>query len=368
MTRKPSGDSSKSKEEDKAAKKLKRKELKKQMKKNKKKSVEDDTFEELGGWVGHFDPTKFTPGDDDNAEWKKPGKKQRKKREKRKPGEPKLHKYNYNPLLRHHTITNKKFKRTWDTLNEPEGHHECPFCGEAYTKTISLEKHIGRNHNPNLSVQCPECPKKMSNKNALKKHLLSHRPKETWPWYCEFCDEKFQAKTDIPRHWMTSKHKDDPKVPKAGSTEWTAILDRASTGIPYPKIPDDVEVYEPTAEDKRQFKRIKQELTQTSKNLASKAGGGLPMDSAFHDIAMSFGGVKKEFDSDDNSGDEVEKRLRIKVIKAKQKLAKKKRTLKMLKSWQSKPAKKQILVIRCGHCKGVFLSISSYDKHMEVGY
>ena len=75
MTRKPSGDSSKSKEEDKAAKKLKRKELKKQMKKNKKKSAEDDTFEELGGWVGHFDPTKFTPGDDDNAEWKKPGKK-----------------------------------------------------------------------------------------------------------------------------------------------------------------------------------------------------------------------------------------------------------------------------------------------------
>ena len=53
---------------------MKRKELKKEMKKNKKKTVEDDTFEELGGWVGHLDPTKFTSGDNE-SEWKKPGKK-----------------------------------------------------------------------------------------------------------------------------------------------------------------------------------------------------------------------------------------------------------------------------------------------------
>jgi hypothetical protein len=200
----------------------------------------------------------------------------------------------------------------------------------------------------------------------MKKHLLSHRPKETWPWFCEFCDEKFQAKGDIPRHWMTIKHRDDPKVPKAGSVEWQAALDRCATGVPYPVVPDDVEICEPTAEDKKQFKKIKQELAQKGMSMSSAIG--LDMDSDFHKIAMSFGKVKKEHGDSDNDGseDEVEKRLRIKVIKAKQKLAKKKRTLKMLKSWQSKPSKKQYLVIRCGHCKGIFLRVNSYDKHIEV--
>ena len=332
-------------------------------KKNKRKSVDDDGLEDLAtSWVGHVDPKKSKSKDYEDADWKTAGKKGKKRKAG---GVGKIHKYNYNPLDRHNTITGKKFKRTWQTLAEPEGHHVCTFCGEIYTKIASLEKHIGRSHNPNLSVQCPECPKKMSNRNAMKKHLLSHRPKHTWPWFCEYCDEKFQAKGDIPRHWMTAKHKDDPQVPKAGSTEWHAALGRCATGKPYPHVPDDIEICEPTAEDKKEFKRIKQNLVQQAKNISSEIGG-LPMDAAFHDIANSFGIKKEVGDSDDASEDEVEKRLRIKVIKAKQKLAKKKRTLKMLKSWQNKPAKRQILVIRCGHCKGIFLRISSYDKHMEV--
>ena len=336
--------------------------------KKKRKSLDDDLDELATSWVGHVDPKKSKLKSSD-PEWNTAGEKVKKKRKKGASkgggtlGVGKIHKYTYNPLDRFNTITGKKFKRTWQTLAEPDGHHECQFCGEVYTKTASLEKHIGRSHNPNLSVQCPECPKMMSNKNAMKKHLLSHRPKHTWPWYCEYCDEKFQAKGDIPRHWMTTKHKDDPKVPKAGSTEWHAALGRCATGMPYPEVPDDVEIYEPTAEEKRQFKKIKQDLAKQSADISSQAG--LPMDSAFHNIAQQFG-VKKEFGESDDEEDEVEKRLRIKVIKAKQKLAKKKRTLKMLKSWQSKPAKRQVLVIRCGQCKGIFLRISHYDKHMEV--
>ena len=191
--------------------------------KKKRKSLEDD-LELAASWVGHVDPTKSKLKSSD-PEWNTAGEKVKKKRKKGASkgggtlGVGKIHKYTYNPLDRFNTITGKKFKRTWQTLAEPDGHHECQFCGEVYTKTASLEKHIGRSHNPNLSVQCPECPKMMSNKNAMKKHLLSHRPKHTWPWYCEYCDEKFQAKGDIPRHWMTTTHKDDPKVPKAGSTE-----------------------------------------------------------------------------------------------------------------------------------------------------
>ena len=305
--------------------------------KKKRKSLEDD-LELAASWVGHVDPTKSKLKSSD-PEWNTAGEKVKKKRKKGASkgggtlGVGKIHKYTYNPLDRFNTITGKKFKRTWQTLAEPDGHHECQFCGEVYTKTASLEKHIGRSHNPNLSVQCPECPKKMSNKNAMKKHLLSHRPKHTWPWHCEYCDEKFQAKGDIPRHWMTAKHKDDPQVPKAGSTEWHAALGRCATGKPYPHVPDDIEICEPTAEDKKEFKRIKQNLVQQAKNISSEIGG-LPMDAAFHDIANSFGIKKEVGDSDDASEDEVEKRLRIKVIKAKQKLAKLNLVgLRDLKAW-----------------------------------
>ena len=89
------------------------------------------------------------------------------------------------------------------------------------------------------------------------------------------------------------------------------------------------------------------------------------MDSAFHNIAKGFG-VKRGDSDDDVSEDEVERRLRIKVLIAKQKLVRKKRNLTMLKVWQGKPGKKQLLVIRCGYCKGIFQRISDYDKHMEV--
>ena len=336
-------------------------------KKHKRKSLEEELVDLATGWVGHVDPSKSKSKDAD-ADWKM-GKKRKKRKAGVSFGKGKIHKYNYNPLDRHNTITGKKFKRTWQTLAEPEGHHECMFCGEVYTKIASLEKHIGRNHNPNLCVKCPECSKALSNKNAMKKHLLSHRPKSEWPWRCEYCEERFQAKGDIPRHWMTVKHRDDPKVPKAGSVEWQAALDRCSTGIPYPVVPDDIEVCEPSQEDKKQFKKIKQDLVQQSKTISSQIGS-VHMDSAFHNIAKTFG-VKREYggsDDDVASEDEVERRLRIKVLVAKQKLAKKKRTLKMLKSWQTKPAKRQLLVIRCAYCKGIFLRISSYDKHMEVCY
>ena len=41
---------------------------------------------------------------------------------------------------------------------------------------------------------CPEkCGKWYTNKNPIKKHLLSHRPKSEWPWVCLFCGRHFQV-------------------------------------------------------------------------------------------------------------------------------------------------------------------------------
>ena len=73
-------------------------------------------------------------------------------------------------------------------------------------------------------VQCPECPKELASRNGLKKHLLSHRPKDQWPFQCQFCGQHFQAKGDAPKHWQTQKHKNDPRIPKIGTAEWKKAL------------------------------------------------------------------------------------------------------------------------------------------------
>ena len=136
----------------------------------------------------------------------------------------KIHKHHFMP----HTITGKVLERTLQTLTEPEGEHKCDFCGNIYNKKASLESHIKRNHNPNLTVKCPECPKLLSCHAAIKKHLLTHRPESEWPYICEFCGKRFQAKGDLPKHFVTAQHRDDPRVPKPGSPEWQIVLDRSA--------------------------------------------------------------------------------------------------------------------------------------------
>ena len=136
----------------------------------------------------------------------------------------KIHKHHFTP----HTITGKVFDRTLQTLTEPEGEHKCDFCGNIYNKRASLESHIKRNHNPNLTVKCPECPKLLSCQAAIKKHLLTHRPESEWPYICEFCGKRFQAKGDLPKHFVTTQHREDPRVPKPGTAEWQIVLDRSA--------------------------------------------------------------------------------------------------------------------------------------------
>jgi hypothetical protein len=64
----------------------------------------------------------------------------------------------------------------------------------------------------------------LSCKAAIKKHLLSHRPETDWPYECPFCFKRFQAKGDLPKHFFTSQHKNDPRIPAPGSLEWHQLL------------------------------------------------------------------------------------------------------------------------------------------------
>merc|ERR1711902_249297 len=66
---------------------------------------------------------------------------------------------------------------------------------------------------------------------GLRKHLLSHKPENEWPYRCEFCYKHFQAKGDLPKHFATKKHRNDPNVPNPGTEEFKEVLERSCMNI-----------------------------------------------------------------------------------------------------------------------------------------
>ena len=53
-------------------------------------------------------------------------------------------------------------------------------------------------------------------------------PESEWPYECPFCQKRFQAKGDLPKHFFTSKHRGDPRIPIFGSPEWSDLLNRCT--------------------------------------------------------------------------------------------------------------------------------------------
>ncbi len=140
-----------------------------------------------------------------------------------------VRKYNYKPFI---SISGKSKQSTLDRMeNEVDGEHRCQYCEKVYARLSSLRAHMSREHNPNMSACCPECGKCLSGKSAIKKHLLSHRPREEWPYQCPVClakgkDTFFQAKGDLPKHLTTRIHRDDV-LPEIGSVGWAALMEQS---------------------------------------------------------------------------------------------------------------------------------------------
>jgi hypothetical protein len=116
---------------------------------------------------------------------------------KRKSNPNKVLGYNYKPTI--FTITGKSKASTVDAAeNEEDGEYPCPYegCQQVYARERSLNSHVSRSHHTNLKAECPECGKGLSSPAAISKHLLSHRPREFWPYFCPLpdCGRKFQAK------------------------------------------------------------------------------------------------------------------------------------------------------------------------------
>ena len=136
----------------------------------------------------------------------------------------KVRKYNYKPTM--YTISGKSKEETFAAANEADGEFPCPYegCTLIYARERSLKVHISRNHHDALKASCPECGKKLSCPAAISKHLLSHRPREFWPYFCPLCGRKFQAKGDLPKHFLTKLHVNE--VPEVGSPAWKALCDQ----------------------------------------------------------------------------------------------------------------------------------------------
>ena len=133
-------------------------------------------------------------------------------------------KYNPNYL----TITGRLLSTTEQNRAGPVGVYPCPHCGQSYEMEVSLQSHISRKHNEKAKIPCPEnCGKFLTTQSAIAKHLLSHRPREQWPFRCEFCGQQFQAKSDLPKHWHTSKHANDPRIPQPNTQAYRDVLSRS---------------------------------------------------------------------------------------------------------------------------------------------
>ena len=62
---------------------------------------------------------------------------------------------------------------------------------------------------------------------AMAKHFLSHLPQSEWPYVCMFCGKHMQARSDLAKHFKTSLHANDPRIPKPGSADWLSILQQS---------------------------------------------------------------------------------------------------------------------------------------------
>ena len=131
--------------------------------------------------------------------------------------------------------------------------YNCEICGHVYSKLGILQTHWKQAHNPNAKFKCPECPKALSSRQSVKKHMLSHRPESDWPVSCELCDRRFTGVQELQKHFTTPKHKDDEKV-QAGSDSLKDILSRCETK-PLPEI-DNETIQRVKTISKKKFKSL----------------------------------------------------------------------------------------------------------------
>ena len=136
------------------------------------------------------------------------------------------------PTDNHKEIDDKKSK---NIKSNPGSRNSITYTGN---KSIAerIKEIIG---SPDGSYPCPDCSKPLKVKARIAKHLLSHLPQSEWPFVCLFCGKHMQDKSDLPKHWRTGVHANNPQIPKPGTPEFNTLLKNSQVIDPWPpKIRD----------------------------------------------------------------------------------------------------------------------------------
>ena len=76
---------------------------------------------------------------------------------------------------------------------------QCTVCGEAFSRSAALSRHIYEKHKNAKDVfpfQCSMCPKGFFSKAGLKCHIETHSSK----FQCQFCPRTFGYSRNLRRH------------------------------------------------------------------------------------------------------------------------------------------------------------------------
>ncbi|XP_060809088.1 zinc finger protein ZFP2 isoform X4 [Amyelois transitella] len=81
----------------------------------------------------------------------------------------------------------------------------CNACDKVFTRKVSFNLHMRRDHLLERPFQCMECPKNFSAKVGLENHRLTHLPMKMFQ--CELCKKSYTTKKSIKQHMKI--HNDD---------------------------------------------------------------------------------------------------------------------------------------------------------------
>ncbi|XP_075168079.1 uncharacterized protein LOC142240274 [Haematobia irritans] len=86
----------------------------------------------------------------------------------------------------------------------------CTKCDRFFSDKNVFEQHLA-SHNSKNSYDCPECPKKYTNKSSLTKHMDVYHNHKMRPLQCEYCYKVFLNKNNYQSH--IRYHMPEEKVP-----------------------------------------------------------------------------------------------------------------------------------------------------------
>lgn len=82
--------------------------------------------------------------------------------------------------------------------HEGDNIQKCPHCAVQFADTVTLGKHMLRQHSATKSYECKQCDKTFAKGSDLRKHARKHSGER--PYRCDVCDKTFAHQTSLRNH------------------------------------------------------------------------------------------------------------------------------------------------------------------------